>query len=161
MLSVTPAASAQAFASILRGILSTHFEVGMLLMLLAGTLLVLPYVLLQAVAGGSWAPWAASFHAASFSLWLWLAAVPVVLGAHHIFGYWFVRRDPRSGQLLVEGLVAAAGALVGWSWGRQVLGQFAHGPPAALAPALASALGCLLLFAVFGVGFILLVTYGS
>ncbi|HEY0822868.1 MAG TPA: patatin-like phospholipase family protein [Ramlibacter sp.] len=134
----------QASASILRGILATHFEVGVLLVVLTG-LVLLPYLLLPAVAPAGWDAWLARFHENAGSFWLWAAALPLVLALHNIFAYWFVRSAPTAGTLLTDALVALGGGYVGWSWGQQVLRELAA-PPAALLPAYFSALACLLLF---------------
>ena len=134
----------QAFASILRGVLSTHFEVGMLLLVGAGGLL-LPYlVLLWARAAGAPA-WAGALREQGVSFW-WLAlAVPVAVAFHQIFAYWFWRSSRARGSALVDAAVAVVGVVVGLRWGAQAFAALQSAQFPQLADWL-SALTCVLLF---------------
>lgn len=105
---LTPAGArdlGQAFASILRGVLSTHFEVAVL-MLLAAAFLLSPYVVMEAFPALP-----APFWASAGSVWWCLLPLPVFAGCHFIFRYWFCRDRP--GQMAGDVVVAALGAAVG------------------------------------------------
>ncbi|MEJ8839326.1 patatin-like phospholipase family protein [Ramlibacter sp. AN1133] len=143
---LTPAGArdlGQAFASVFRGIMATQFEVGMLLIVMTG-LLLLPYVLLQAVNSDAWAAWLTHFHENAGSFWFLALSIPIAFASHNIFAYWFVRGTRTSRSTATDLLVAAACAYLGWNWGSDALNALAV-PPSAPRHVLA-ALACLLLF---------------
>lgn len=133
---------AQAFATISRGVLSTHFEVGVLLFL-GAALMVLPTLALQSGIAPD------ELHRHLGSAWFVAAGLPLALAFHNIFAYWFVRRQrSRASQamsLLIGSGCAAAAALWGW---QQVHGHAADGARFAW-PSVLAAWACLLLFTPF------------
>ncbi|MBI2771122.1 MAG: patatin-like phospholipase family protein [Burkholderiales bacterium] len=100
---LTPAGArdlGQALASILRNILFSQFEVAVLMLLGAGVLL-LPYFVLPVAPGASIG-----------SVWWALMVVPLYLGLHFIFRYWFSRQWPGLAARLgnMGGALASGGA---------------------------------------------------
>ncbi len=149
----------QAFASIFRGVLSTHFEVGMLLLVAAGVL-VLPYVVLSLLAGtGSWPAWLGSLRDDVGSFWWWAMAVPAFLAFHHIFAYWLWRARVSWGSSLVDLVFAVASAAIAWSWRSEVLAPLRSGAPTPIA--LLPALAWLLLLTPLSAGLSRLGRFGS
>lgn len=145
---LTPAGApdvGQACASVLRGVLATHFEIGVLLMLMS-SIMVLPYLILQAWASGPWAMWLLEFQLNAGSFWWWALALPTVMAGHNIFGYWYVRECRQSFRAWLDVAVAVACAVVGWIWGASVLRDLSAGPSQSLTGSVVSALACLLLF---------------
>lgn len=93
---LTPAGArdmVQALASIVRNVFSSHFEVAVL-MLLAASLLLLPYVAMglygvwQSPAGNGWP---SGFWAQKGSVWWMFMTLPLFLALHFIFRYWYCR----------------------------------------------------------------------
>lgn len=149
----------QAFASIFRGVLSTHFEVGMLLFVAAGVL-VLPYVVLALLAGtGPWPAWLGSLRDDGGSFWWWAMAVPAFAAFHHIFAYWFWRAGVSWGSSLVDLVFAVASAAIAWNWRSDVLAPMRSGAPTPIA--LLSGLACLLLLTPLSAGVSRLARVGS
>lgn len=111
---LTPAGArdlGQAFASVLRGVLSTHFEVGVL-MLLAAAVILLPYVLMGMLLAQPEPLWRTAG-----SVWWCLLPLPVFVGCHCIFRYWFCRDKPvqMAGDVVAAALCACVGSLVLYS----------------------------------------------
>jgi hypothetical protein len=103
----------QAFASISRGALSTHFEVGMLLVLCACVML-LPTIGLYLIPDVK-APdvsWGDSLRSHFLSPWWVLAAVPLFWAALEIFAFWFWRSPEDRESALVDRVVAGLVAVV-------------------------------------------------
>jgi hypothetical protein len=134
-----------AFASIFRGVLATHVEVGMLLLVAAGMLL-LPNMLLSSWVGMGHGPaWLALPRDHGGSFWWWAMAVPIFTAFHHIFAYWFWRTGRSRWSTVVDLVVAVVGAVIAWRWGSDVLAEMGNGSPTLVDAA--SALACLLLVA--------------
>lgn len=149
----------QAFASIFRGVLSTHFEVGVLLFV-AAAMLVLPYVVLPSLAGtGAWPAWLGSFRDGGGSFWWWAMAVPAFAAFHHIFAYWFWRAGFSWGSTLVDLAFAVASAAIAWNWRGDALAPMRSGPPTPIV--FLSALACLLLLSPLTAGLSRLARSGS
>jgi hypothetical protein len=125
----------QGFASIFRGALSTHFEVGMLLMLAAAFML-LPY---EAVPD-----WLQYFRDHDSSVWWWAAVLPAAWAGHHVFGYWFRRTSGDVASRIIDFFVAAGGGYIAYQWWPDLFAQL-HDARAAMLPALFSSLAWLLL----------------
>jgi len=114
----------QAFASIFRGALSTHFEVGMLLVLCAAGL-VLPSLLLPL-------PLATDMRDGYVSAWFWIGLLPLFIAFHSIFSYWFWRSEGAAKLWLLDVAVGLAGVAIAWRWAPDVAAWLqARGPRAA------------------------------
>lgn len=114
---LTPAGAkdlAYATASILRGVIATHLEVGILLLLL-GCLVLLPHVLIALYPPlPEISVWNYDFISMMPSVWAWLLPVPVLFALHQIIAYWYTRdATPVSSMILIFVAVIASCAL---SW---------------------------------------------
>jgi hypothetical protein len=119
----------QALASIYRGALSTHFEVGMLLVV-AACVLLLPYVAIGTVAGGDPSgSWLGLLRQEHMSLWWWAGAVPVFIVFHQIFAYWFWRSPGAGVSGVVDRIVAVVGFLIAWGLWNATTGYVLHSTP--------------------------------
>ena len=99
-----------ATASILRGIISTHLEIGILVLLLAG-LVLLPHLvvsLLPPLEGGSLR--SLPFVSLVGSVWWWLLPLPIFAIVHQLFAYWYTRDTQSATSSLLVVVAAAAGA---------------------------------------------------
>jgi len=97
-----------ATASILRGIVSTHLEIGILVLMLAALVLA-PHMLvslLPPLDGGSLR--SLPFVSLVDSVWWWLLPLPVFAVMHQLFAYWYTR-DSQSWTSWLLILAAAAG----------------------------------------------------
>lgn len=103
-----------AAASIIRGIVATHLEIGVLLLLLAA-LVLLPHVLVSV-----WPPlgtgtlWSQNFVRAMPSVWLWLMLPPLFCGAHQIVAYWYTRERRNARGVLLDSAAAVLGTGVAY-----------------------------------------------
>ena len=99
-----------ATASILRGIVSTHLEIGILVLMLAALVLA-PHLLvslLPPLEDGSLR--ALPFVSLVGSVWWWSLPLPVFAVMHQLFGYWYTR-DSQSWTSSLLILAAAAGGV--------------------------------------------------
>lgn len=96
----------QALASIVRNTLFSLIEAGLLALLGAGVMLV-PYVVMAlfqcnpGAAGPS--DWPTNAQTTFGSAWLFALLVPVWIGSHSIFGYWYARDEPANTGAIVVG----------------------------------------------------------
>ncbi len=113
-----------AAASIVRGIIATHLEIGVLILLVAGIVL-LPHVLVSLDPPRQFAFWRGQAQDIAFehgwwsleftslfgSLWWWLLVIPVFLFVHQLVGYWYTRDKRSALSFLVITLAAILGIL--------------------------------------------------
>jgi len=96
-----------ATASIVRGVIATNLEIGILLLLLAGVVL-LPHVLVYAAPPqpslASW--WSQDFAQLTDSAWWWLLPLPLFAFVHQVIAYWYTRESHSVRSVLL--IVAAA-----------------------------------------------------
>lgn len=97
-------------ASILRGIFSTHMEMGALLLLLSA-LTLFPRMALAAFA---WQSSDISLLSLLPSVWGWLMVLPAWFGIFQIFAYWYVRPKPNVLRSFLNLLAVAAFAVTTW-----------------------------------------------
>ncbi len=99
-----------ATASILRGIVSTHLEIGILVLMLAALVLA-PHLLLSLLPpleSGSLR--SLPFVSLVDSVWWWLLPLPIFAVMHQLFGYWYTR-DSQGWTSSLLLLAAAAGGM--------------------------------------------------
>ena len=131
---LTPAGGkdlAQAAASIFRGMVATHFEVAVLI-LLAACLITLPHALLPVLP--------ASVHfglmwlwSKLLSVWWWLVPLPLFGASASAWAYWQARDEGNCSCPRCRGVVSAVAAVGGAALiGRWVWMQLAEGPPSTL-----------------------------
>ncbi len=117
-----------AAASIVRGIIATHLEIGVLILLAAGVVL-LPHVLVSLdpprpfafwrgmppdiALGHGW--WSLEFTGLSGSVWWWALAVPLFLAVHQMLSYWYTRDRRSVASFVVITLAAALGSGSAWA----------------------------------------------
>ncbi len=117
-----------AAASIVRGIIATHLEIGVLILLAAGVVL-LPHVLVSldpprpfafwlglerdVALGRGW--WSLEFAGLAASFWWWLLVVPFFLAVHQMVGYWYTRDRRTIVSFVVVTLSAALAAWGAWA----------------------------------------------
>ncbi|MET0654137.1 MAG: patatin-like phospholipase family protein [Pseudoxanthomonas sp.] len=105
-----------ATASILRGIIATHLEIGILLLLLAGMVL-LPHVLVsldpptQALT-----PWSQDLVNVTNSIWWWLLPLPAFVFLHQVISYWYTREQ----RTTMSMAIITAAALIGLAASRHL-----------------------------------------
>src|SRR5690606_10618849 len=97
-----------AAASIIRGVISTHLEIGILIMAMA-VLVLLPHFLVSLVP---------PFHAGTFwnyelvssmpSVWGWLLLLPLFACVHQICAYWYTRDSHSLTSIGLIGVVVVA-----------------------------------------------------
>jgi hypothetical protein len=118
-----------AIASMLRGVIETHWEVG-ILALLTMTLITLPHVLLSIFpppGGGAWTEYPLALLG---SVWWWALMIPLFVMAHQMFLYWFRQGEERSasGVLVIAISAAVSLALARWA-GRSLMEQWREPVP--------------------------------
>lgn len=98
-----------ATASILRGIVSTHLEIGILVLMLAALVLA-PHMLvslLPPLEAGSLR--SLPFVSLVGSVWWWLLPLPIFAVMHQLFGYWYTRDSQSWTSFLLIVATAAGG----------------------------------------------------
>lgn len=123
-----------AAASIVRGVVSTHLEIGVLILAMAA-LVLLPHFLVSFFppfhAGTVW-----SYDIASTmpSVWGWLLLLPLYACVHQVAAYWYTRDRHSVTSVVMIALVAVAGVLAAVFAGREALQTIAVSAQAGGAP---------------------------
>ncbi|HPW02888.1 MAG TPA: hypothetical protein PK173_01625 [Dokdonella sp.] len=103
-----------ATASIFRGVIATHLEIGILLLLL-GCLVLLPHVLVAL-----YPPlpeitlWNYAFISVMPSAWAWLLPIPVLFALHQIIAYWYSRDTTPVSSMILIVVIALASCALSW-----------------------------------------------
>lgn len=103
-----------ATASILRGIVSTHLEIAVLI-LAAALLVLLPHVLVALfppLRDDTW--WNYDLVSVMPSVWGWLLVLPVWGCVHQVCAYWYTREAPSKTSTALITLAAAIGSWLFW-----------------------------------------------
>lgn len=103
-----------AAASIVRGVISTHLEIGTLILAMA-SLVLLPHMLVALFPPGSGRLfWNVELVAALPSAWALLLLLPLFACIHQVCSYWYTREHPSAVSTLLIALTAAASCVVAW-----------------------------------------------
>ena len=131
-----------AAASIVRGVISTHLEIGILILAMA-SLVLLPHALVALFPPfRDGTPWNYSLVSAMPSVWGWLLVLPAFACIHQVCAYWYTRESQSLASIALIVVAAAACAWLSWvaigeglredSAARCILGMLAIAPVTAV-----------------------------
>ena len=112
-----------ATASIVRGVISTHLEIGILILAMAA-LVLLPHVLVALFPPfREGTPWNYALISSMPSVWGWLLVLPAFACIHQVSAYWYTRESQSPASVLLIGIAAMACVWIAWFAGREGLAE--------------------------------------
>lgn len=114
-------------ASIVRGIVATHLEIGVLLLLLAAVVL-LPHTLVALrPPQADLSFWSLEFIGLSNSIWWWLLPAPIFAFSHQLISYWYTKDQRTIASLIAITAATVVGAYLAFQLIRIGLAEFKEG----------------------------------